>query len=242
MKIVSWNMQNLKRSWDFLVDQHQDADFAFVQEACTPTRYVREHAAHWDIPHALWQVRPRKYQQEVLRIAGDWDIERIKRDSIPGLGMFGERLLNPRFRAVAVAGRQAEPDVCLICVITGPKHSLRLADTVRAIRRTLCWEFRGAEMPLIVAGDLTTNPSRTPETFKAMAEIGMFRVGADAPNYIQKSLKEQPKDARRHLNHVFVSERLADRVSVTTLNDPDENSAAFWGPSDHCRILIEVDE
>ena len=50
MRIVSWNMQNLKESWRFLIDRHQEFDFAFVQEACTPTSHVRDHAGHWDIP------------------------------------------------------------------------------------------------------------------------------------------------------------------------------------------------
>ena len=45
MKIVSWNMQNKRDSWQFLVNRRQDSEVAFVREACTPTRYLRKYAA-----------------------------------------------------------------------------------------------------------------------------------------------------------------------------------------------------
>ncbi len=48
--------------------------------------------------------------------------------------------------------------------------------------------------------------------------------------------RQTPATASRQLDFVFVSEALADKVSVRALNDPDE-----WGPSDHCRLLIDVD-
>ena len=41
--------------------------------------------------------------------------------------------------------------------------------------------------------------------------------------------------ATRQLDSVFVSQGLADSVRVRACNDPDE-----WGPSDHCRLVIEV--
>ena len=240
MKIVSWNMQNKRDSWRFLVDRHQDSDFAFVQEACTPTRYVRKHAAHWDIPYERWQVKPKRYKQEVVRVAGGWNFDRLDRDMIGGLGAEGRALIKPRFRAAAVARRSGWPDIGLICVATGPKNSLKLADTVTAVRRTLRRTRFDPQMPLVVAGDLTTDIDRTPATFAAMEEIGLLRIGPDGPNFIQKSLGEVPQDAWRELNHVFASRELADRVSVDALNDPDENSGSFWGPSDHCRVAIEV--
>ena len=240
MKIVSWNMQNKRDSWRFLVDRHQDDDFAFVQEACTPTMYVRKNAAHWDIPYERWQVRPKRYKQEVLRIAGGWKFYRLDRDLIGGLGVKGRKLLAPRVRAAAVARRPGLLDTCLVSVISGPRSSLWLADTIIAVRRTLRKARFDPQMALVVAGDLTTDIERTPETFRTMGEIGLHRVGPEEPNYIQKSLRETPETAHRRLNHVFVSESLRDRVAVAALNDPNEDSDAFWGPSDHCRISIEV--
>lgn len=242
MKIVSWNMQNKKESWRFLVDQHQETDFAFVQEACTPTRYVRDRAAHWDIPYERWQVRPKRYKQEILRIADDWTFHRLDRDLVGSLAPSDKALLTPRFRAAAMVGRRGQPNVCLVCVASGPQQSLRLADTVTAVRRTLSKAKLDPLMPMIVAGDLTTDPCRTPLTFTDMAAIDMRHLGPHSPNFISKPHGETPETAHRRLNHVFVSEDLIDRVSVTALNKADKNLPDYWGPSDHCRILIEIGE
>ena len=47
---------------------------------------------------------------------------------------------------------------------------------------------------------------------------------------------DKPDQATRQLDFVFVSRSLADSVQVRALNDPEE-----WGPSDHCRLEIEID-
>jgi len=39
----------------------------------------------------------------------------------------------------------------------------------------------------------------------------------------------------RQLDFVFASKALAEDVSVKALNYPEE-----WGPSDHCRVVIET--
>ena len=45
-----------------------------------------------------------------------------------------------------------------------------------------------------------------------------------------------PEKAFAQLDFVFATENIADRVSVLTLNQPEE-----WGPSDHCRIEINFE-
>lgn len=58
----------------------------------------------------------------------------------------------------------------------------------------------------------------------------------DVPTYHTRD--QGPLGATRQLDFVFCSAPLAERVRVSALNrDPDE-----WGPSDHCRVLIEIDE
>lgn len=44
-----------------------------------------------------------------------------------------------------------------------------------------------------------------------------------------------PAAATRQLDFVFASKGLADSVTVRAINEPEQ-----WGPSDHCRIGIEV--
>ena len=41
----------------------------------------------------------------------------------------------------------------------------------------------------------------------------------------------------RQLDFVFVSESIADSLTVRALNGRDE-----WGPSDHCRIAIDLSD
>ena len=241
MKIVAWNMQNKRDSWQFLIDRHQDYDFALVQEACTPPRYVRQNAADWDIPYERWEVKPKRYKQEVLRIADGWSFNRIDRDTISADAPAGTRLIRPRWRAAAVVSRPQAQSICLLCVVSGEQHSRRLANTVLAVRKTLRRGLFNPDVPMIVAGDLTTDVDRTPATFVDMEQIGLYRVGPEGANFINKPTRERPQDAWRTLNHVFVSADLIDRVRAVALNDPDDTSPEYWGPSDHCRIQIEID-
>lgn len=46
---------------------------------------------------------------------------------------------------------------------------------------------------------------------------------------------QTPATATRQLDFAFASNGLSESVSVRALNEPDE-----WGPSDHCRLEIEV--
>jgi len=48
--------------------------------------------------------------------------------------------------------------------------------------------------------------------------------------------RQTPANASRQLDFVFASESIADRVNVKALNSVEE-----WGPSDHCRIMIELE-
>lgn len=47
--------------------------------------------------------------------------------------------------------------------------------------------------------------------------------------------RQSPETATRQLDYVFASTELDDLLSVRALNTPEE-----WGPSDHCRIVIEL--
>jgi hypothetical protein len=48
--------------------------------------------------------------------------------------------------------------------------------------------------------------------------------------------QQGPMGATRQLDFVFASHTLADRLSVRALNTDSEE----WGPSDHCRVEIEL--
>ena len=89
--------------------------------------------------------------------------------------------------------------------------------------------------------------------FDRMEALGLPFVGPQAPNGRQAepwpdelpresknvptyhNVKQTPASATRQLDFVFASTGLVENVSVHALNKPEE-----WGPSDHCRLVIEV--
>ena len=57
----------------------------------------------------------------------------------------------------------------------------------------------------------------------------------DVPTY--RTHPGDPSTGQRQLDFVFASESIADSLTVRALNTEDE-----WGPSDHCRVLVEITE
>ncbi len=67
------------------------------------------------------------------------------------------------------------------------------------------------------------------------AEPWPDELPGDSKNVPTYRWRNDPQHARRQLDFVFVSRTMADSVTVRALNGTEE-----WGPSDHCRIEIEV--
>jgi hypothetical protein len=96
--------------------------------------------------------------------------------------------------------------------------------------------------------------ARYDTVFDRAAALGLYFLGPRHPNGRQAEpwpaelpsdslcvptfhhSRQTPSTATRQLDFVFASASLVDRIQVRALNHPDE-----WGPSDHCRLLIEVD-
>ena len=58
----------------------------------------------------------------------------------------------------------------------------------------------------------------------------------NVPTFYSDNTKESsPADAYNQLDHVFASRGFHESIRTRALNGVDE-----WGPSDHCRLLIEV--
>lgn len=98
-------------------------------------------------------------------------------------------------------------------------------------------------------GDL---PERTRGVFQRFEDLGLEFVGPQYPNGRRASprpsilpadtknvptfaLYERPANARLQLDYVFASRGFHTAVEARALNGLEE-----WGPSDHCRIQIEV--
>jgi exonuclease III len=121
------------------------------------------------------------------------------------------------------------------------------------------------KVDLVVAGDWNLlhgyNEAGWPENWKhryatvfARAEVlGLTYLGPQFPNGRQaspwpeelphdsrcvptyRSRAQSPETAARQLDHVFATPGVAARATVRALNAIDE-----WGPSDHCRLAIDV--
>jgi len=95
--------------------------------------------------------------------------------------------------------------------------------------------------------------SRYATVFSRMAALGLSFVGPQAPAGRQvdpwprelpltsknvptyHTTRQTPATATRQLDFVFASKGLVEHVHVRALNLVDD-----WGPSDHCRIKIEI--
>lgn len=117
---------------------------------------------------------------------------------------------------------------------------------------------------IIVAGDLNILhghgeyrsaywAARYKSIFDRFALIGLEFVGPQSPNGRQAepwpeelplgsmnvptfhTNRQSPATATRQLDFVFASKDIAHRIATSALNSPEE-----WGPSDHCRVRIEV--
>lgn len=95
--------------------------------------------------------------------------------------------------------------------------------------------------------------ARYQTVFGRMEALGLLFVGPQAPHGRQAcpwpaelprasgnvptfhSNHQTPATATRQLDFVFASADLADSVCVRAINEPDQ-----WGPSDHCRLQIEI--
>ena len=119
---------------------------------------------------------------------------------------------------------------------------------------------------IIAAGDLNTiygaaegseleTPIRAQTVYDRMSAIGLEFTGPQWPHGGRRAAptpyddvppdtcnvptyytnRQTPETAKNQLDYVFASRGFHERVSVRALNAPNE-----WGPSDHCRIVIEV--
>lgn len=89
---------------------------------------------------------------------------------------------------------------------------------------------RMAALGLRFCGPQAPNGSKVPDHHWPKE---LPRDSLNVPTY--RTRKDDPASATRQLDYVFASESIADRVSTCALNGAEQ-----WGPSDHCRVRIQV--
>ena len=103
-------------------------------------------------------------------------------------------------------------------------------------------------------GDSDPFTPRAQTVFDRMSALGLEYLGPRYPNGrkanpVPKNLTEDyldvptyysiamtPETAQLQLDHVFASCGLADGITTRAMNGVED-----WGPSDHCRIIINVE-
>ncbi len=271
MKIISWNIGQMKEPWHLLLDM--DADLALLQEASVPPP---ELAGRLEVDPGPWEIAgpyatPQRWRTAIVRLSDRIKVEWIDTKpvaeagwrelgvSIPGT-LTAAKVTPPEgesFFAISMYSQWRRPHE-----LAGGSWIVSDASAHRVVSDLSAFIGRQYGHRIVAAGDLNIlyghgergSPywaARYQTIFDRMEAIGVPFVGPQAPNGRQadpwpKELPrdsknvptyytEKPESATRQLDFVFASRWLADSVKVRALNSVEE-----WGPSDHCRIEIEV--
>ena len=229
MHIVCWNMQHKRASWHFLHERHRESDFALLQEACTPPAEV---AARLDVGPGPWIHEGWNGARAVVRISNHIAIERVSVADIIASASPNSAIRTPARLAVAIATLPGDERIGLVSIESAGKASERVPKMAREIQ-----QYCGADLPYIVGADLTTWWDSETTVFGDMMHIGLPLIGPHTATFYSPALRQEPSDAHLQLDYVFASRPIAHRLTVRALNDPND-----WGPSDHCRIMINLEE
>ena len=271
MKIVSWNIGQMKDPWHRLLDM--DADLALLQEAIEPPHEV---AGRVEVNPGPWEIAggyatPQRWRTAVVRLSDRISVEWIEAKSIAeaGTGEFAVRipgtvaaaritsLGREPFFAVSMYAQWRRPHAS-----TGSSWIVSDASAHRVVSDLSGFIGSQANHRIIAAGDLNIlyghgeNGSRYwaaryQTIFDRMAAMGVPFVGPQAPNGKQADpwphelprdsrnvptyYTKKPETATRQLDFVFASRGFHESIKVRALNSIED-----WGPSDHCRLEIEV--
>ncbi len=222
-------MQHKRASWRFLRERHAHADVALLQEACTPPPGV---AAELDVGPGPWIYKGWNGARAVVRLSERIDVERVPVADIIAASAPRSAIDTPARLAVAICTLPDGERLGLVSVETGSEAAGRVPPMIDEVRA-----YCGADLPYVVGGDLTTWWDSESAVFADMQRIGLPLIGPHAPTFYSPLHGQSPADARLQLDYVFASRSIAQRVSVSAINAPGD-----WGPSDHCRLLIDLME
>ena len=257
--LVCWNIENKHASWRVL--RTMEADVALLQEARPPPSDIGISAHDINNPEEWPEGRLGK--AAIVRLSDRVKVTFIEESfaTEPYL-LAAARIKPPRaeaFIAVSICPVYEYPHAVVPGKMKNVDSSLH-----RSISDLSAFIGRPQQHRVIVAGDFTVTrgPSkyrdaywsaRDQTIFDRMDALGLQCVGPEAPHGRQadpwpswlpwesknvptfRRIGTSPADAEAQLDYVFASKGMVDAVRVRALNDPDE-----WGPSDHCRVVIEV--
>lgn len=265
LKVIAWNIAQRSAAWHFLADS--DADVALLQEAREPPADV---AAKISCDREPWQCAGgnQQWRAAIVKLSSRAEVRWLEAKplvearggelGVSRPGTLAAAIITPYqgepFVAVSVYGQWEAPHDLT-------KGSFIYADaSVHRVISDLSVFVGQTEHGVLVAGDLnvlhghgergnTYWESRYATVFSGLSFVGpqapggrradpwpdeLPRTSNNVPTYHSK--RQTPATCTRQLDFVFASSRLADRLRVRALNEPDQ-----WGPSDHCRVEIELE-
>lgn len=267
LKLVSWNIRQLAQAWRELTDS--DADLALLQEACAPPKEIASRFDAGDELWRTEGAARRLWRAALVRLSSRVKLDRIAALPIAAAGErdFAVSRLGT-MAAAHVEDPDTGQNYTIVSMYAAWEYarSWMYADASahRLISDLSVLVGTKRRHRVLAAGDINilhghgekgdqywANRYRT--LFDRLRMVGLEFVGPQFPNGRQAnpwpaelpreslnvptyfSRGQTPTTAKRQLDFVFASRDIAPRVKTWALNDP-----AAWGPSDHCRIRIEV--
>ncbi len=172
------------------------------------------------------------------RLTIDWWLTFIERDSHP---LYVTPLLGRTVRPLLGDFGGLPGEISRALIGHQKKHKILVAGDLNILYRhgeggSLYWKGRYDTVfdRMSALGFRFVGPQAPSGGEQASPWPSELPVGScNVPTYRTK--QSQPETAKRQLDFVFASESIADRISVRAANSIDK-----WGPSDHCRVFIEL--
>ncbi len=266
IRLVSWNIDKCQAAWQQLADD-ESIDVALVQEAVRP-RVSREFDVFPATPDWTTAGGTRTFTTAIARLSERVTVEPLRTVAIADAKEGNLGVSQPGTLCVAqvAAGGAPLTVVSVYCAwdeyVT--KRDIFADNTAHRILSDIS-PLLTAKHRLVLAGDWNILfgygedsseiwKRRYQTVFDRAEALGLVFVGPQSPNGIQAEPwpKELPRESKnvptfrqrgsdsaigtRQLDFVLASAALQSCTKVTALNRAEE-----WGPSDHCRVLIEID-
>lgn len=266
VKLVCWNMAGKRASWEFLLGC--DAEVALLQEAVTPPDDVAGRVEVDPAPF-LDARGHRISRATAVKLSDGVEVEWLTPVPIADAQAGDFVVSHPGSIAAAIitapgVERFVAASICAAYEKSHPPTSWNIVDASvhRIISDLSLFIGRQRGHRIVAAGDVTIWHGygkneywkrRYDTVFDRMEAIGLPFVGPQYPNGRQAdpwpgwlpqdslnvptyyNIGSSPAKANNQLDYAFASEGMAESVTVRALNEVDE-----WGPSDHCRLEIEV--
>ena len=268
VKIVSWNIAGMAEPWHLLAGA--DADVALLQEAGEPPSEVAKRICVDRAPWRTsgWQWRRRTAIAKLTdRVEVEW-VEAKSIEEADSREFTVSRLGTLTAARVKEPGGEPFVAVSMYSMWENPHSStdsswiVSDASAHRLVSDLSAFIGQQDGHRILAAGDLNILngygeygnrywAERYGSVFDRMEALGLLFVGPQHPHGRQAdpwpdelppesknvptyhTNRQTPRTAKRQLDFVFASKGMD--VCVRALNEPEE-----WGPSDHCRIEIEV--